>query len=350
MTEQLAPSAPKAAAVETPRHPPTAVGIGEILWDLLPDGLRLGGAPFNVIAHLARFGYGAMMISALGDDVLGAEARRAAVELGVDTHFIATVGVPTGTARVDLDAAGTPRFRLVPPAAWQSARLGSTELAQLVAGKPEALVVGTLAQRFPGVRSTTERIARAIPDALIVYDVNLRPGRWSGALVAELLGLASVAKLNDDELRRLAVVLDAPTDTRAFAGEIARRFGLAAVCVTRGKRGACLWIDSEYLEAGGVETNVVDTIGAGDAFTAVLIDGLLKAQPPASILQQANDYAALVASRPGAIPELRRYPGSGGRPGRRQSAIEITRIRATERAVDARADRDQPGFDYVAND
>jgi fructokinase len=338
-----------AAGVDTPRYSLRAVvGIGEILWDLLPDGLRLGGAPFNVIAHLARFGYGGKMISALGDDVLGAKARSAVAELGVDTRFIATVGGPTGTARVDLDATGTPRFRLVSPAAWQSARLESTELDEIVAGQPAAVVFGTLAQRSPNIRAATERLVRAVPDALAVYDVNLWPWRWSGALVSEILGLASVAKLNDDELRRLAAVLGAPTTTRAFADTIARRFGLSGVCVTRGQRGGCLWIEGEYLEAGGVETNVVDTVGAGDAFTAILIDGLLRARPPASILQAANEYAAFVASHQGAIPDGPGYSELVARPGRRLSAIEGTRTRAT--AVDARADRDQPGFDYAAND
>lgn len=284
--------------------PARVLGIGEILWDLLPDGPRLGGAPFNAIAHLARLGYDATYVTAVGPDALGREALAAAKRLGVDTRYMSTVSSPTGTARVEIDGEGTPRFDIASPAAYESPRLTDADVDEIVGLSPRAIVFGTLAQRSAIVHGLTTRLAAMLPTADRVYDVNLRQGCWSVQLVDELMRTATIAKLNADEMVVLAPGFDAPsTSAPEFCESVARRFGLRAVSVTRGARGAGLWIDGAYYEEPAVPVQVVDTVGAGDAFTAALVDGLIRGEEPRAVLRRANALAAFVASRPGAIPE-----------------------------------------------
>lgn len=280
-----------------------AVGIGELLWDLLPDGPRLGGAPFNAIAHLHRLGPNATYITAVGRDELGRRALADVERLGVDTAFIQRVGAPTGVARVRLDRGGAPEYEIVSPAAYESlAPLPKRELAGL--SDTNVLIFGTLAQRFKVVRAATQAIAHAAPDGLRLYDINLREGCWSPRLVEDLLRIATLAKMNDGERIVLARELSLPAGSvDAFARACADRFALRGVCVTRGDEGASLLLDGVYLEAPAVSVAVADTIGAGDAFTAGLGAGIVAGWPAADTLQLASRLAGVVVSREGAIPD-----------------------------------------------
>jgi fructokinase len=272
------------------------VGVGEILWDLLPAGERLGGAPFNVVAHLRRFGWDATFVSAVGRDELGRRALDEARRLGVDASRIGWSDLPTGVVRVRIDASGNPDFEIVSPAAYEVATTGAAIPSDL-------LVFGTLAQRFPRVRAATERLAAAT-GGIRLYDVNLRRGCWDPPLVADLLGLATIAKLNADEQDVLARELDLPgADAETLARSTAQRYDLRGVCVTRGADGAALLLDGTYTQAPAPRTNVVDTIGAGDAFAAALGHGVAAGWSAPDILAVAGRLGSFVASRQGAIPD-----------------------------------------------
>jgi fructokinase len=304
----------------------SVLGIGELLWDLLPGGERLGGAPFNVVAHLRRLGWRSAYVSAVGSDALGSRAIEEARRLGVDTSLIEINELPTGIVRVELDADGVPDYDIVSPAAYETIASRDRRIAT-VGGPVDVIVYGTLAQRCPGVHAATQQLGAEAPDAVRLYDVNLRRRCWDAGLVDDLLTLASVVKLNRQEQEVLARELSLPADSaEAFARAASERYGLRAVCVTRGPGGASLLLDGAYAEAPAPPVQVVDTVGAGDAFAAMLGWGLLEGWPLSRILGAANRIGALVASRAGAIPhwdtsELSRPPASPARSGKSRGDV-----------------------------
>jgi fructokinase len=280
------------------------VAVGELLWDLLPDGPRLGGAPFNVVAHGARLGRPAKIVSAVGRDELGERARSEVAALRVDASWLSTTdAAPTGTAGVALDDRGSPTFRIAHPAAYEFVGLSDRDLGALVAMRPAAIVVGTLAQRSPTVHAATQRLVAACPDALRLYDANLRDGLWDADVVRSMLGLASVVKLSAAELEVASDVLGlGPRDLTGGVTEVARQTGALAVCVTNGAAGATLLVDGQLVSGLPPPVTVIDAVGAGDAFAAALLDGLVGRRPPEVVLQRALALGALVASRAGAVP------------------------------------------------
>jgi len=279
------------------------LGIGELLWDLFPDGPRLGGAPFNVVASMRRLSHPAAFVTAVGDDELGRSAVAAVDELGVDTTFISVApDLPTGTVAVTPDPVEGHRFTIGSPAAYESIGDADTLVTRLLDLVPEALVYGTLAQRSPAVRELTHRVATEIRPVNRLYDVNLRDGSWTGDLVLDLLRDATVVKLNGDEAVVLAGLLGSAATGRALAAALAARYGIERLCITRGAAGATLLVGGDEYVVEGIEVDVADTVGAGDAFAAGLLHGLLTDMPPDETLRFANRLGALVASRAGALP------------------------------------------------
>lgn len=279
------------------------VGIGEVLWDLLPDAHRLGGAPCNVLVHLRRLGHPVALISAVGADELGDAAIHELDSAGVDTSFVARVSSRTGRAEVALDADGTPGFSIVPGGAYESVDLTAVEVAGLARTPPGALVYGTLAQRSPTVGRSTADLAAALPDAVRFYDVNLRAGLWDPDLVVELAAMASFMKMNREEAAVVAPLFDLPwPGTERFCRSMRDRLGLRGVAVTAGPSGAALLLGDDFVEMPAVRVAVVDTIGSGDAFAAALVDGMLADRPATSILRRSIALGALVATRAGATP------------------------------------------------
>jgi len=279
------------------------LGIGELLWDLFPDGPRLGGAPFNVVASMRRLSHPAAFVTAVGDDELGRSAVAAVDELGVDTTFISVApDLPTGTVAVTPDPVEGHRFTIGSPAAYESIGDADTLVTRLLDLVPEALVYGTLAQRSPAVRELTHRVATEIRPVKRLYDVNLRDGSWTGDLVLDLLRDATVVKLNGDEAVVLAGLLGSAATGRALAAALAARYGIERLCITRGAAGATLLVGGDEYVVEGIEVDVADTVGAGDAFAAGLLHGLLTDMPPDETLRFANRLGALVASRAGALP------------------------------------------------
>jgi fructokinase len=288
---------------DEPTSAAKVLGIGELLWDVFPDGPRLGGAPFNVIANLRRLGHPAAFVTAVGDDDLGERARAAAVDLGIDPAFIATSReLPTGTVAVVPDAAGGHRFEIDTRVAYESIRGSDDVLGRMAAWAPDAIVFGTLAQRFADARDLTGRVAAGPGLRERLYDVNLRDGCWTPGLVLDLLPLATVVKVNDEEAVVLASLLGCEPTATAIGERLATEFGVRTLCVTRGPDGAALSSGGAMSTVAGIPVAVADTVGAGDAFAAALLHGILADLPAAESLAFANRLGALVASRPGAVP------------------------------------------------
>ncbi len=281
------------------RGQPVAVGIGELVWDLLPTGARLGGAPFNVVANLVRLGWRGRYVSAVGDDDLGHRARRSIDEMGVDASLLQTVPSPTGTVRVQLDASGSPTFEIVSPAAYEA--VAAVRLPP--SGTVDVIVFGTLAQRFGGVFDTTVDMAARAPAAMRLYDVNLREGCWEAGLIRRLLRLATIVKVNEEEAPVVAEVLGLPwSSIEAFCRTIGGRFDLQAVAVTLGADGAGLLLGHRFCQMPAAPARVVDTVGAGDAFSAGLIEGIRLGWPAERALDLALRVASIVAAREGPTP------------------------------------------------
>ena len=279
------------------------IGIGELVWDLFPSGPRLGGAPFNTVAHLRRLGVDAAYVSAVGDDELGHRARDDVVRLGVQVSLLQSVDLPTGVVRVQIDSAGNPDYDIVSPAAYEAtAPLASSTIEAI--GAFDIIVFGTIAQRNEGTLTLTRQLVGAWATALRLYDVNLRHGYWTAALVNDLLCVATLVKLNEAEMAILAREFHVPVSSyEAFSRAAAERFDLRGVCVTRGADGAALLLDGSYAEVSGIPVAVADTVGAGDAFAAGLAAGVISGWPISHVLDLANRLGSLVASRAGAIPD-----------------------------------------------
>lgn len=300
------------------------VCVGEILWDSLPAGLLLGGAPFNVAAHLSALGTRAGLVSRVGADRLGIEAVARATRLGVATDLIQTdLALPTGFVAVSIDDDGTPAFEILAPAAWDAIEL--TEEGLRKASQARAVVFGSLAQRADRSRRTIRRLCEG--PALKVFDVNLRPPYEDLQIVRDSLTWADVVKLNEQELERLGGWYGLPRGTHQAAVALAELAGLRTVCITRGSAGAGLLRDGRWSEHPGFTVDVVDTVGAGDAFLAALLQGLLGREDDAEVLRRACLLGAFVAGRPGALPRhdgealARIEEGAGGVMGRRGVGI-----------------------------
>jgi fructokinase len=284
-----------------------AIGVGEVLWDRLPDGDEIGGAPFNVVSHLVRFGYRAAYLTAVGADPPGDAAIGEMARRGIDISLVGRVGgVNTGLAQVTVGPGGSPAFEIRRPAAFEQWASRDSVVDQVIGMRPAVLVYGTLAQLGALARDGLRRITEANPGALRLYDVNLRDGWWSKDTVAELLQFASVVKLSESEAQELAPLLGVRwgrgTDAEAFSADLAQRLGLRGVAVTAGPDAASLWLDGTFASAAPPESDVMDAVGAGDAFVAGLVDAIGERLDAAAALRRANALGTLVASRRGAQP------------------------------------------------
>jgi len=288
----------------------TVIGIGEILWDVFPDGPRFGGAPANFacsIAELARDRIDVYMAGGVGADDLGRRAIEALQLHGVDTSCVAVVDRPTGQVLVELDAVSQASYEFAADAAWDN--VAWSDGLQQLAARADAVSFSTLGQRSEISRQTIQRFVRATPaKCLRVLDINLRPPFWNEEIVMQSLRLANVLKLNDAELSVLAEMLGWSGADHELLQQLVDRFSLQLAAVTRGAAGALLLRESgEQSDLPGQPTVVVDTVGAGDSFTAALVIGLLSGLPLATINAWGNRIAAFVSSEPGATPYIPDY-------------------------------------------
>jgi fructokinase len=280
------------------------IAVGEILWDLLPAGRELGGAPANFIQHARSLGADAALVSRVGDDDLGREAVARLRARGVATDLIQEDReAPTGTVGVEIRPDHQPRFTIHEGVAWDRLAVEDAALAAMRAA--DVVCFGSLAQRTAGGAGAVRRlVAAARPGALRIFDVNLRPPFVQKEVVEASLGLANVLKLNDQELPVLAGMLGLAGDEGEQLEALVNRHSLRLVALTRGGQGSLLLGEGGRSERPAVAVNVADTVGAGDAFTAALALGLLRGCPLDETNRLAAEVAAFVCSRPGGAPEL----------------------------------------------
>lgn len=290
---------------------PVVVGLGEVLWDILPAGKQLGGAPANFAYHARAQGATGVVVSRVGDDALGREILARLDALGLDLrHVSVDARHPTGTVNVRLDAGGVPQYVIHESAAWDYLATGGA-LREL-AGATDAVCFGTLAQRSAVSRGAVRDFLRATgPDCLRVFDINLRQSYYDRTVVHESLLLSDVLKLNEDEVHVLADRLELVGarevgDVDGVVAALLDRYPLRLVALTRGGAGSLLCArDGRRSDHQGFPVaNVADTVGAGDAFTAAMVMGLLRGDDLDRINAHANRLAAYVCSQHGATPAI----------------------------------------------
>lgn len=283
---------------------PKVIGIGELLWDVLPAGPRMGGAPANFACHAAALGAAASVISRVGADESGKRLVRELADRGVSTEGIASdADHPTGTVNVKFDDAGKPAFEITPDVAWDFMEV--TPALRRIVGTADAVCFGSLGQRNPVSASAIRDLLDATPvTALKVFDVNLRQNLFNRATLESSLGHADVLKLSDEELPVIASLFGLEGGPREQLETLRRRHGLKLVVFTRGADGSVLTDGREWVEQPAVPTTVRDTVGAGDSFAAAVTVGLLLEWPLGRIARTAAQVAAYVCSQDGAVPEL----------------------------------------------
>ncbi len=283
---------------------PEILGIGEILWDLLPDGPQLGGAPFNFTFHCHQLGHDAVMVSRIGVDPRGQDIRAAVRRLGLTDDLIQDdPDHATGTVAVQVDERGQPTYTITPDVAYDF--LAWNERLDGIAPHVRALCFGTLIQRHAIARATIRRLVRAASNALVVYDVNLRQHYFDREIVETSLRACRWAKLNEEEIVSLRDLLElAGKNDSALLSHLRRDYKVELVCLTRGANGCLIQTDDEEIVVPGLPVRVVDTIGAGDAFTAGLLCAVLEGLELGEAAAFANRLAARVASAAGGTPVL----------------------------------------------
>ena len=279
-------------------------GLGEVLWDILPGGRQMGGAPANFACHAKALGAEARVISRVGDDALGREIVQRLEILGVPGDCVEVDAIaPTGTVTVELAPDGQPRYTIHENVAWD--RLRGETAGRLAASTADAICFGSLAQRNEPARSTIQAMVALAPSAAWrVFDINLRQHYYSREVIVKSLELANALKVNDAELPVLAEMFGLSGDAPGKIAALAARFDLRLVAYTRGERGSLLFAEGRWSDHPGLKTSVVDTVGAGDSFTAAMTLGLLAGWDLDKINDQANRVAAYVCSRAGATPAL----------------------------------------------
>jgi fructokinase len=290
--------------MQSARH--IVVGLGELLWDLLPAGKQLGGAPANFAYITSLLGDAGIPASRLGEDTLGVEAIGRLGELALSAEFIQKDGDhPTGTVKVEVDGSGQPRFEISESVAWDF--LEWTPQWRKLAEHTDAVCFGSLAQRSERSRSTIRTFLSALrPSTARVFDVNFRQHFYTAEVFSESLKLATVVKLNHEELPRIMHVFGLEHHgEKDSAQRLLSMYALKLVCVTRGDHGSILVSADEFDEHPGFRVRVMDTVGAGDAFTAALVHGYLRGTSLAQINETANRVGAWVASQSGATPAVK---------------------------------------------
>jgi fructokinase len=285
------------------------LGIGELLWDMLPTGPQLGGAPANYSVMAGRLGNRAGIVSRIGDDDLGRKALALLAPFPVDCSLLQIDAVePTGRVTVELASDGQPSYIIHQPVAWDC--FAFTEPWANAVAQADAICFGSLAQRSAQSRQTIHALVSASrSECERIFDVNLRAPFYTAEILRESLKLATVVKMNDGEVPIVVNLLGLSTNPeiflRAAADLLLAEFpSLRLAAITRGGSGSLLVAPSEWDEHPGIPTQVADTIGAGDAFTAAMTHYLLRGAPLATLNEAGNRWGSYIASRSGAMPEL----------------------------------------------
>lgn len=281
------------------------VGIGEILWDILPEGRKLGGAPANFAFHMSQFGYSSMLVSAVGNDSLGDGIIQRMEQTGTACMIMRT-DYPTGTVRVELDGNGIPQYRIAENTAWDNIPL-TAELIR-TAAETKAVCFGSLAQRSPVSRRTINAFLDAVPDGkgtYKVFDINLRQHFYTEEVLEESMRRCNVLKINEDELEILKGICGLQGIPAEKASRtLIERYSLDILVLTCGSSGSSVFTADCFSHMETPAVKVADTVGAGDSFTAAFTAALMDGCSISEAHRLAVDVSAYVCTQAGATPIL----------------------------------------------
>lgn len=281
------------------------VGMGEALWDCLPEGKKLGGAPANFAYHVSQFGLESCVVSAVGQDANGDEILENFSARGL-RNLISRVPYPTGTVQVQIDQAGVPQYEIKENVAWDN--IPFTQELSSLASRTKAVCFGSLAQRNVVSRETINRFIDAMPsspDTLKVFDVNLRQGFYNKDILCNSMKRCNILKINDEELITVSRMFGYPgIDLQDKCWILLGKYDLKMLILTCGINGSYVFTPGNVSFMPTPSVKVADTVGAGDSFTAAFISCILKGQSVSLSHRRAVDVSAFVCTQPGAMPKL----------------------------------------------
>lgn len=281
------------------------VGMGEALWDVLPEGKKIGGAPANFAYHVSQFGLPSCVVSAVGSDSLGKEIVDNFTSKGLN-QLIAEVPYPTGTVQVEIDPAGVPQYDIKENVAWDN--IPYTAHLESLAERTKAVCFGSLAQRNIVSRTTINRFLDAMPqngDSLVVFDVNLRQGFYDKEILCNSMERCNILKINDEELVTVSRMFGYPgIDLQDKCWILLGKYNLKMLILTCGINGSYVFTPGNVSFQPTPEVEVADTVGAGDSFTAAFIASILKGKSVAEAHVRAVRTSAYVCTKQGAMPVL----------------------------------------------
>lgn len=281
------------------------IGMGEALWDVLPEGKKLGGAPANFAYHVSQFGLPGMAISAIGADALGKELRDSLNSKGL-AHKLDEVPYATGTVQVELDEAGIPQYEIKENVAWDN--IPWTEDLEDIAKNTRAVCFGSLAQRNIVSRETIGRFLDSMPkkeDSLVVFDVNLRQGFYTKEILCKSMERCNILKINDEELVAVSRMFGYPgIDLQDKCWILLGKYNLKMLILTCGINGSYVFTPGNVSFQPTPKVEVADTVGAGDSFTAAFVASILKGKTVEEAHNCAVRTSAYVCTQNGAMPKL----------------------------------------------
>lgn len=281
------------------------VGMGEALWDVLPEGKKIGGAPANFAYHVSQFGLPSCMVSAIGDDALGKEIIENFTSKGLD-QLIAEVPYPTGTVQVEIDQTGIPLYDIKENVAWDN--IPYTKHLDALAKRTKAVCFGSLAQRNVVSRNTINHFLDTMPkddDSLIVFDVNLRQGFYNKEILCKSMQNCNILKINDEELITVSRMFGYPgIDLQDKCWILLGKYNLKMLILTCGINGSYVFTPGNVSFQPTPKVEVADTVGAGDSFTAAFIASILKGKSVTEAHSIAVKTSAYVCTQKGAMPIL----------------------------------------------
>lgn len=281
------------------------VGMGEALWDVLPEGKKIGGAPANFAYHVSQFGFDSRIVSAVGEDTDGTEIMDVFQKKALKT-MIACVPYPTGTVQVTLDAVGVPCYDIKEAVAWDN--IPFTDELKSLALNTRAVCFGSLAQRSQVSRDTIKRFLDAMPDLdgnLKIFDVNLRQGFYTKEILCDSMSRCNVLKINDEELVVISRIFDYPgIDLQDKCWILLAKYNLKMLILTCGTNGSYVFTPGVVSFQETPRVAVADTVGAGDSFTAAFTSAVLAGKPVQEAHKLAVGVSAFVCTQSGAMPEL----------------------------------------------
>jgi fructokinase len=285
------------------RNKQNIIGIGELLWDVLPEGKKLGGAPCNFVYHAQKQGAKALALSAIGNDDNGKEILEVLKAKNISSELIQINDKSTGTVDIALNNEGVPSYIIHENVAWDFI-LFNNVIEQKVS-KADIICFGSLAQRSSTSHETIEKILKCCKsEALKVYDINLRQDYYSHNIIEKSLQLCNVLKLNEDELPVVCELLGVHAETEELQIlDLIKKYNLKLAAYTKGSESSFLMTSSDKSYMPTPKVEVKDTVGAGDSFTAAMIVGFAKGNSLKDIHQKAVEISAFVCTQDGAMPE-----------------------------------------------